>query len=432
KYFLQHKNIEVLDLQLRGEFLYAACGEGGLRVFDVAFIDNKAFSERIVTAPVSPVGQQLYVRSKHAMAVAAPSTTAPDPTRNQDPENEEPAIHAVYANIYVADKYEGLIVVGAGTLLDGNPSNNFMERAATFNPGGLLRGARELTIVGKYAYVCCDAGLVVVCLEDPTHPYVTAVVDEPLDCPTDVQVQFRYAFVCDKHGVKVLDVTNLANPVPVAELPLEDAKKIYVARTYAYVAGGHSGLVILDVQNPEQPKLDQIYNAGGKIGDAHDVKLGITYVSEFAYIADGANGLHVVQLTSPETPGNDGFSPRPTPKLVATYPLEEGEAIAVSEGVDRDRAVDESGNQLSVFGRVGARPFSAAEAQRLYLLPQKGVWRAFDGQRDFNIADPKLREVDLRDQLQRFYGAPRDNSAAPASEPRRFDGVPSGGSNPFR
>ena len=54
------------------------------------------------------------------------------------------------------------------------------------------------------------------------------------------------------------------------------------------------------------------------------MKLGITYISEFAYLADGKNGLRVVQLTSPETPGNDGFSPRPTPQLVATYKLPHG------------------------------------------------------------------------------------------------------------
>ena len=41
-------------VQPRGEFLYAACGKEGVRVFDIAFIDNKAFSERITTAPVSP------------------------------------------------------------------------------------------------------------------------------------------------------------------------------------------------------------------------------------------------------------------------------------------------------------------------------------------------------------------------------------------
>jgi hypothetical protein len=51
----------VLDIQLRGEYAYAAMGADGFRVFDVANIDNKGFSERMVTAPVSPLGQRLYV-----------------------------------------------------------------------------------------------------------------------------------------------------------------------------------------------------------------------------------------------------------------------------------------------------------------------------------------------------------------------------------
>ena len=42
---------EILDLQLRGEYLYTANGADGFEVFDVANIDQKGFSERIVTAP---------------------------------------------------------------------------------------------------------------------------------------------------------------------------------------------------------------------------------------------------------------------------------------------------------------------------------------------------------------------------------------------
>jgi hypothetical protein len=35
--------------------------------------------------------------------------------------------------------------------------------------------------------------------------------------------------------------------------------------------------------------------------------------------------------------------------------------------VDRDRAVDESGNQLAVFNRRGSRPFNAEEMERMYM-----------------------------------------------------------------
>jgi hypothetical protein len=379
---------EILQVQPRGEYLYAACGCDGVRVFDIAFIDDKSFSERITTAPVSPLGQQFYVKTRYAAALAAPCTPAPDPTRQQFPENEEPKVHAMYGYLYVADKVEGLILIGAGTTINGNPLDNFLKRDVTFNPGGILTGAQSIAIIGTYAYIGCDAGLVVVSINDPTHPEVTAVVGHPfLDRPVAVTAQFRYAFVCDEGGVKVLNITDPAHPEPAAVLPLHEAHSIYVARTRAYVAAGKQGLVILDVENPERPRIEQVFNAGGCINDLHDVKLGITYTSEFAYLADGKNGLRVVQLTSPETPGNQGFSPRPTPQLVATYKLPHGgEAISVGRALDRDRAVDESGNQIGVFGRVGARPLNVEEQHRLYLRHGR-VWTVSDDPADAMYRD---------------------------------------------
>jgi hypothetical protein len=363
------KKHEVLQVQARGEYLYAACGEDGVRIFDIAFIDDKAFAERITTAPVSPTGQKFYVPTKNARYVAAPTTVAVDPTRKQRPENQEQPHHLIFGYLYVADAEEGLILIGAATTIDGNPVNNFLKRELTFNPDGLLTGAKFVQIVGHYAYICCDAGLVVLDLDKPTEPKICSVIGEPaLKHAHMVQVQFRYAYVCDEEGIKVLDVTDLAKPVAKSMIRLPEAHSIYMARTYAYVAAGSKGLVILDITNAAEPKVDQIFTANGHLNDCHDVKLGITYTSQFAYVADGKNGLRVVQLTSPETPGNEGFSPKPTPRLVATYRLKHGgHVLNVGKGLDRDRAVDESGHQIGVFGRVGARPLTGDEQRKLYL-----------------------------------------------------------------
>jgi hypothetical protein len=407
--FQPHKKNNVQSIQLRGEYCYAACGEGGVRIYDVAFIEHKGFSERIVTAPVSPLGQKFSVETQFATDIAAPTTIAPDPTRTHKPENHEQPIHAMYGYIYATDFHEGLILIGVATLLDGNPLNNFVKKDVVFNPGGMLHGAKSVTIFGTYAYVCCSAGLVVVSLEDPQHPYVTSVIGaDVLNNPRAVEMQFRYGFLIDDDGLKVLDVTEPSAPVLKTTLPLPHSYNLYVARTYAYIAGGKDGLVIVDVKDPLNPFVDQVYNAHGKINDLHDVKLGITYTSEFAYLADGKNGLRVVQLTSPETPGSSGFSPRPAPELVATFPIpKEGHALCISEGVDRDRAVDESGNQIAVFGRVGARPLSLADQKKMYLRPNGSPWTVFDPVRDWTINDPRKREIRLHYQIDQFYGPSR-------------------------
>jgi hypothetical protein len=376
----EHPGKEVLDVQLRGEYLYAAMGKGGFRIYDVANIDNKGFSERMITAPVSQLGQRFYVKTKYAAAVATPTTLAVDPLRAHFPENQEQKIHLMYGFLYVADKEEGLIVIGnpdlksqspgVGTLLDGDPENNFLKRAVTFNPNGILNGAHRITIAGTYAYILCDRGLVVVDLDKPLQPRVVAQVGAPeLVGPQGVAIQFRYAFVVDRQGLKVFDVTSLDRPrwIPGAFVPLEDARNVYVARTYAYVAGGKQGMIIVNVERPEHPAIEQEFTAGGAINDTRDIKVGATAASIFAYVADGRNGLRVVQLISPEdNPYYSGFSPRPKLKLIATFRTK-GPALMISKGQDRDRAVDESGNQVAVFGRRGARPFNLEEMQRLYL-----------------------------------------------------------------
>ena len=289
----------------------------------------------------------------------------------------------------------------AGTLLDGDPTNNFLNRHMTFNPGGILNGAVSGTVAGNYLYVCCDAGLVVIdisrigtelieaakCLNPDGTKVITVdalkkaakkaeqetlqvVSIVPLNGPKAVRIQFRYAFVVDCDGLKVVDVTDPAKArlVEGALVPFQSAHNIYLSRTYAYVAAGSAGIGIVDIEHAEQPRLDQMFNAGGQLCDIRDVKVGMTNTSLFAYAADYAGKLAVIQLTSPETdPNNLGWGPRPNPVLIATKKLP-GTPMALSEGIQRDRGVDESGNQLSVFNRVGSRPFTKAESERLYKL----------------------------------------------------------------
>jgi hypothetical protein len=358
----------IVSLQLRGEYLFAAQGKDGLRIYDVAEIDQKGFSQRIVSAPVSPLGQKLYVSTKDATSVALPTTMTMDAERQVRPENQEQPVHRLYDYAFVTDRQEGLVVVGPlATLVDGDPRNNYVKRAATFDGGGALAGATSMTLAGTVGYVTTPKALVVLDLDDPLQPKLLTQV--ALREPRAVGVQFRYVFVLDGDGLKVVDVTQprSAHLVAGALVPLQDARALYLARTYAYVAAGADGLAIVDIEHAEQPRLDQTFNAGGTLNDARDVKVAMTNGSAFAYVADGHNGLRVVQVISAnDTPGAYGFSPRPTPTLVATYRTK-GAALALSRGLDRDRAVDETGNQLAVFGRRGARPLNLAEQGQLYL-----------------------------------------------------------------
>ncbi len=378
-----HDGEDILDLTQRGEYLYTANGPGGFEVFDVANIDNKGFSERITSAPVSPLGQNTRVKTKFATSVVLPSTLGIDPLRTRNPVNEEQPISLTYGYVYVTDREEGLVTVMVGTLVDGDPKNNFFtEKDVTrFNPDGLLSGATHAAFAGDRLYVICTAGLIVVDISTPSKPRVIGRAPAgSLKNPRKIALQFLRAFVTDEDGLKVFDLTDPVNPrpVPAATIPLKDAQGVYAARTYAYVADGADGLAIIDIKNPDAPKVFQMFTADGALNDVRAVQIGSVNASMFALVADGRNGLRVIQMISPENvPGYQGFSPPPNPKLIATYPTH-GPAVAVGRGLDRDRVIDESGHQTVVFGRRGSRPFTEAEFNAFLRKPDGSLYRVED------------------------------------------------------
>ena len=367
----EHSGHDIQDIWLRGEYLYTANGPGGFEVFDVANIDQKGFSERIVSSPVSPLGQRTRIHTKYATSIALPSTLALDPARQHVPENEEQPIDMLYAFVFISDREEGLVISNVATLVDGNPDNNFLKESETirFNPNGALTGATFVAATGHRLYMCTPRGLFVIDVSDVAYPRIVGELTNGfLKNPRCIAIQFRYGFITDDDGLKIVDLTEPTRPValPRSTLRLNHAGRLYVARTYAYVANGPEGLAIVDVENPERPRLDQTFNAGGALNDTRAVQIGSVSAAQFALVADGQNGLRVLQLISPDTvPGAQGFSPRPNPKLIATYPTK-GETICVSRGLERDRVVDETGGQTVVFGRRGSRPFHLDEMERFY------------------------------------------------------------------
>jgi LVIVD repeat len=397
-------------LQNRGEYMFVAQGSGGFMVYDVASIANKGFSEHIVSSPFSPLlGGGTHVPSRNATCMALPTNQPIAPTRNDRmacmtpagapispctpgegtvptllQANQEQRFHPIYNYAVVTDSEEGLYLVNVDTLADGDPRNNHLTRAVTWNPDNVLHGARHVTLAGYYAYIIADAGLVVVSLDDPLHPRLVATL--PLRDGRASALQFRYLWVTDADGLKLFDVTHLDRPVPVpsATVLLADARRIYLARTYAYVAAKAQGLAIVDITRPEHPGAPRFVTFDGQMNDVEDVVVATTNASLFAYVADGRNGMKVLQLTSPASqPNFYGFSPRPLPELIA-WARTPSPALAVAKGLDRDRAVDETGGQIAIFGRLGARPFTRAEMERLFLNSRGLPYQVSD---DGNLGD---------------------------------------------
>lgn len=369
-------------VQMRGEYLYVAEGKRGFRVYDIASIDNKGVSQRIISAPFSPLGHNVAVPSENATCMALATTQPVAPQRNVGDlmrvDNLEQPFHSVYSYAFITDAREGLIVVDITTFADGEFRNNFLKRAVTWNEDGVLNGARHIILGGYYAYIATPQALVILSLDNPLEPKLVQRIE--LEDVRASALQFRYLIVTHAGGVSALDVTlpEQARLIENNTVTLDDARGLHLARAYAYVAAGTDGLAIIDMENPEKLTLHQRYNADGALQDSQDVIVASTNASAFAYVADGRAGFKVVQLTSPSSqPNFYGFNPTPVPQLIAVadtrFP-----ALSLSRALERDRAVDETGGQVAVFGRHGSRPFTLEEMRKLFLDKNGKPWFVTD------------------------------------------------------
>ena len=385
--FLTEHHQESIDgtvgcLQHRGEYLFTAGGKNGFEVFDIASIANKGVSDRILTGPFSPMGHNTRVKSKNATCVSLVTTQPIAPMRNQGKlmreTNQERPMHGIYNYAVITDAEEGLILVDINTLADGEPRNNFLKRALTWNPDGILNGARHVTMGGYLAYITTPNGIVILDLNNPLGPKLRGTVNL-VDARASA-LQLRYLFVTHAEGLGVIDVSDPDAPRQVLNntIPLEDARGFAVARSWIYVAAGADGLVIIDAERPEQLVLHQRIGPDEGIIDPYDIAVAHTNASLFAYIADGDAGLKVLQLTDPETvPGFYGFAPVPVPKLIAKFATKQP-LYAVTRGLERDRAVDETGGQVPVFGRLGSGPLRKEDMDKMMQRENGEPWFVVD------------------------------------------------------
>jgi LVIVD repeat len=238
---------EMNTIQLRGEYLFTTSGAAGFRIYDVANIANKGFSEKVVTAPFSPLGHDTHLETTDATSFALPTNQPVAPFFEQDPKNLEQKMHDIYHYAFIVDRVEGLIVVNVDTMMDRDRTNNFLERSLTWNPDSVLSGARHIQLAGSNAFIGTEDRLLIVDLGNPLEPKLKSSL--PFRQVRSIAVQFRYAFVVDANGFHVVDITEIEKPKTIssASISLPDARGVYLARTYAYVAGGKQGLVIVDI-----------------------------------------------------------------------------------------------------------------------------------------------------------------------------------------
>jgi hypothetical protein len=142
---------------------------------------------------------------------------------------------------------------------------------------------------GKVVYRGATAGLVIGELEDEKL-LERSVVYLP-GAGNDVLLVGSVAFVaCGSAGVVAVDVSSIADPVPVAAVDTAgSALRLSLVGDALIVADGATGVAVIDVSTPAKPRPRAVWRSAGYVRQA-------IAVGEVIYVAEGRAGISKLRL----------------------------------------------------------------------------------------------------------------------------------------
>ena len=191
--------------------------------------------------------------------------------------------------VYFSDNRHGLFI------LDPSPFGDFVVRSVT----PILATAHEIgeTRNTTHAYVA-SGNLILVDVTDDQNPEIDFRLNTP-GLATGIQYQDDTVYLSDRQtGLHVINVRNPQQPRRISIQPTAgNATDIVLRDTLAYIADGKGGIQTIDVSEAESPKWLHRYAFGGT---AYGLDVVETVDGErTVYVANGVGGLKTLEFTSP-------------------------------------------------------------------------------------------------------------------------------------
>lgn len=216
---------------------------------------------------------------------------------------------------------------------------------------GFLINRTDITgihISGPYIYTISNSGLRIYDISgqkifDPDFPEDKV---NDIFAGKDIYVYGSYAYTINflyKNLLKIIDISNPGHPIEAGWLNLDNAEKVFVEGSYAYIAAGTSGIKIIDVSDHKYPNeikcitkedwrfIENIYVLNNyayiidkstilriilriidisdpqnprEVGKFENLKCakGLFVVGSHAYVADGEYGIKIIDISNPEVP----------------------------------------------------------------------------------------------------------------------------------
>ena len=184
-----------------------------------------------------------------------------------------------------------------------------------------------------------------------------------------VAVQGDYAYVDISSRLVVIDISNKVNPIPVGQTEVLPgiASDILVSDDFAYVAGGTSGVYIIDISDPAAPSKVGHYTTTETGWEARGLDLYETNDDLYLTVAAYGGCLSIIDVTNPINPVNPS-----SPTRVSS---------AIPECVASDVAVQGDYAYIAAYGKLPIYDISNPASPTLagtYQDPQSTDWSYHD------------------------------------------------------
>jgi hypothetical protein len=259
-------DVSISDVIISGNYAYLACGHSGLRIIDIS-------------NPEAPV-----------LAGSIGTSDATDVT-----------VSGSYA--YVADYSDGLKIIDIS-----NPSSPILKGSIAISSD-----AMKVIVSGNYAYVGTPfSGLRVIDVSNPDIPFEAGSLESvSANWSSDIKVKgdFLYLTIGGIYysNMYIINVSNPRNPILTYTYSLgyEAIYGLAINGNYAYLACDEAGLKILDISNPANPITAGEFDTPGS---ASDVEIS----GNLACIADEYWGLRIIDIRYPAYPVETGYVVTPS------------------------------------------------------------------------------------------------------------------------
>ena len=178
--------------------------------------------------------------------------------------------------------------------------------------------AQSVALQGDYAYLALGPSLVILDVSDPANPVFvaqTALRHWLVGC---VAVSGDYAYLSSYGAVEIIDVSDPQHPVQVGIYGVcsdyycyanisgiaADGNYVYIVSTHGWRMHTWNGLHIIDVSDPANPVRM------GSVGSYCGLHSAVAVRGGYAYVASG-RGLQVIDVSNPARPSTSGFCDLP-------------------------------------------------------------------------------------------------------------------------